>query len=177
MQCISAFHWASESYSEEASSVRMPLLWHTEDHKCPREAFNIEDFKQTHLQHVMHYTRFSNIHFPPPSLCLSVLLRGWHRASQPTPGFPSYSQLNVFGGFNQGFAWSDSILHAKLKCISRGLMHKLFILEQCTAKSPLLIFGWFLCKSIPSGKAGEQLNCCHQLISQKCYYTPASCWC
>lgn len=175
------------SYSEVASSVRMSLFKHTEDHKCLRETINIADFKQTHLQHVMHYAvgfQTCTILFLPllsllPSLSspslLAVLPHGWHRASEPTPGFPSYSKLNVFGGFNQGFAWRDIILHTKLKCISRGFMHKLFILEQCTAKSPLLIFGWLLCKSIPSGKAEEQLSCCHQLISRRCYYTPPSC--
>lgn len=65
-------------------------------------------------EHVMHYAGFQTYTIPPPLalLLLSssaltrlyVLLHGWHRASQPTPGFPSYSQLNVFGGFNQGFA-------------------------------------------------------------------------
>lgn len=109
--------------------------------------------------------------YPPPPL----LGPPWHHASQPAPGFPSYSQLNVFGGFSQGFARSDSILHARLKCISRGFMHKLFILEQCTAKSPLLIFAWLLCKLILSGKAGEQLSCCHQLISRRCYNTSLPC--
>lgn len=30
-------------------------------------------------------------------------------------GFPSCSQLNVFQGFDEGFVWSDRILHAKLE--------------------------------------------------------------
>lgn len=55
-------------------------------------------------------------------------------------------------------------------------MHKLFILELCTAKSPLLIFAWLLCKLIFSGKVGlVQLPCCHQPVSSRCYYAPRPC--
>lgn len=66
----------------------------------------------------------------------------------------SYGQLNMFGGFNLGFTRSNSVYVPTLNCIFRGFMHKLFILEPCRAKSPLLIFGWLLCKLIFSGKVG-----------------------
>lgn len=133
---------------------------------CRREDTNIRDFKHTHVHRLIHcITGFQIYTRPPPrSPSPSCCPPPWLPRSQQR-AFPSYSQLNVFGGFNQGFARSDSILHGELKCVSIGFMHKLFILERCTAKSPLLIFGWLLCKSIPAGEAKAHMRGCRQLVS------------
>lgn len=82
---------------------------------------------------------------PPPCVAyfshlfisFSVVERTSHSQNQAS----SYGQLNMFGGFNLGFARGNSVYVPTLNCIFKGFMHKLFILEPRTAKSPLLIFG------------------------------------
>lgn len=97
-----------------------------------KEAINIADFKQTDPRNVMDYAGFRYIllfllallfllNNPPLA---SVLLHGWHGSSQPTLGFPSYSQLKMFGDLIRdlleatAFYTPSSSVFPEVSCIS-----------------------------------------------------------
>lgn len=189
MQYVSALPFVSKSYSEVASSVRLSLLQYTEDHTCLREAINTADFKQTHLQHVMHYYAVGFytytippplsllfLLYPPPFFFLSSSMVGTvphtqHQASPHTANWTCLGDLIRDLLEATAFYTPSSNVFPEVSYISS------LSLSSAQLNHPLLIFGWLHHKSIPSGKAEEQLSCCHQLISQRCYYTPPPCQC